>query len=102
MATVKQYVLSMRDMQWDVAQKLGSDLATADPQTRAAVLSGLVVQAAVLKVIVDSGVITDGQLASMMNAVRSAAFAQEPAQPTGWSAVAVPVTGAPITGIGSL
>lgn len=92
MATIKQYVKNIRDTQYDVAMKMGVDISWSDINTRVILLSGYVVQAIILKTLVDSGAITDAALKATMDQVRQAVYDPEPGQPTGWTDV-TPVTG---------
>lgn len=101
MATVRQYTLAVRDMQWDLAYKLGCDLGWSDPQTRILILSGALVTASILKALTDAGAVTDAQLKAVMDAVRAAPLTQEPGDATGWDITRMPTAGAPITGIGT-
>jgi hypothetical protein len=84
MATIQQYVKNMRDTQWEVALKMGVDLQWDDKHTRVILMSGFVVQAIVMKALVDSGAVTDAALKTTMDNVRAAIYAQEPNEPTGW------------------
>lgn len=93
MTSVVQYTKIMRDAQWDVAKKLGVDLAYEDKSLRAMLLANLAVTATLIKVLVDTGNITDVQLLSAINVVRSAAYSPgvEPIDPVIWDTT--PVTG---------
>jgi hypothetical protein len=92
-ATIAQYTKIMRDTQADIARKLGVDLSSADQQTRAIALSALAVQAMLIKVLVDKGVVSNAELLAASNAVRSANYMPqpEPAEPVLWDTT--PVTG---------
>lgn len=94
MTSIVQYVKIMRDAQWDIANKLGSDLSGADKQTRVLLLSNLAIQAVLIKALVDSGVISNAALLAALNAVRTDAYSpgQEPTFPVPWE-VSPPVTG---------
>ena len=84
MATIQQYVKNMRDTQWEIALKMGVDLQWAQKETRVILMSGFIVQAIVMKALVDSGAVTDVALKATMDTVRAAIYAQEPNEPTGW------------------
>lgn len=101
MATIRQYTLALRDMQWDIAYKLGCDVGWSDPQTRILILSQCLITASILKALTDAGAVTDAQLKAVMDVVRAAPLTQEPGDPTGWEIVQVPLDGEPITGIGT-
>lgn len=75
MATVKQYALSLWDVQATVAQKLGTDIRSSGLQLRAALLAVDVTIAFVLKLLVDNGgVITDAQLNTAATQIKNATF----------------------------
>lgn len=76
MATVKQYTLRLWGIRKTVAQKLGTDICTADITTRAEALASDVVTATILKLLVDNGVLTDAQLNAAANAVIGTSFPQ--------------------------
>jgi hypothetical protein len=90
MATIPQYVKTMRDAQWSIASKLGVDLSRADKVTRVLMLSTLAVLAVVVKTIVDQGLITDAQLKATLNTLRQATYTDEPPEPTGWDDIEPP------------
>jgi hypothetical protein len=81
MTTIPTYVQQMRDRQAVIARKLGSDIGQVDKQTRVANLSLLVLLAAVIKTLVDKGVITDAELLATLNAARDDTYADEPLNP---------------------
>lgn len=75
MASVKQYALSLWDVQATVAQKLGTDIRSASIQLRAALLAVDVTVAFVLKLLVDNrGVVTDAQLGAAADQIKNASF----------------------------
>lgn len=78
MATVAQYVTSMRQRQDVIARKLGSDIATADKQTRVVNLAILILLAVVIKLLVDKAVLTDAELTATLNAARDDTWPEEP------------------------
>lgn len=92
MATIKQYVKNLRDAQYDVALKFGTDLSMSDAPMRALMLSNLTVTAILMKSLVDKGVITDAELKATLDQVRQAVYNREPVDATGWDDV-TPVTG---------
>jgi hypothetical protein len=81
MTTIPTYVQQMRDRQAVIARKLGSDIGQVDKQTRVANLSLLVLLAAVIKTLVDKGIITDAELLATLNAARDDTYADEPLNP---------------------
>lgn len=93
MTTIPQYVKIMRDTQWDIAKRLGADISATDQQTRIALLSNLSVQAVLIKLLVDKGIVTDAELLTAVNALRSSPWQppREPPQPAPWDTT--PVTG---------
>lgn len=93
MTGIPQYVRVLRNMQWDICLRFGIDMSTATSTERALALSGLAVQATLIKVLVDKGVITDAELSAAVNAVRSSPWSpgQEPEHPVGWDTT--PATG---------
>lgn len=101
MATIRQYALAVRDMQWDLAYKLGCDVSLADPQTRILILSQALVTASILRALTQSGAVTDAQLKAVMDTVRQAPLTQEPGMGAGWNITPMPLSGDPITGIGT-
>jgi hypothetical protein len=76
MATVKAYVAAMRAAQQGVAAKLGSSLA--DKRTQVTVTSVLAVQAVLVKLLVDKGVVTDAELQAALNTAQGDAYPDEP------------------------
>lgn len=104
MTSIVQYAKMMRDAQYDIGLKLGVDIAFADSQTRTVLLSNLAIQATLVKILVDKGVLTDVELLTAINGIRSAAYRpdKEPFNPIPWDTT--PVTGIPsppVTGIPS-
>lgn len=93
MASIVQYTKIMRDAQWSIARKLGADPSTSDKQTRVMMISALVVLATLIKLLVDTGKLTDAQLLAAINQVRSDAYQppEEPSDPSPWDTT--PVTG---------
>lgn len=79
MATVKQYVTALWEAQQVISRKLGFDLRRASVEMRCVVLAVDVTLGVVIKVLTDGGVITDQALQTRMNAVRDAAYPQQPA-----------------------
>jgi len=94
MTSIVQYVKVMRDAQWDIANKLGADIASSNKEMRVALLSSLAIQAVLIKALVDKGVITDPELQAALAAVRLNAYnpGQEPPFPVPW-VISPPVTG---------
>lgn len=82
MATVKQYIQSMRSRQDMIARKFGCDISQADKQVRVLNLSVLALIAVVVKALVDKGVITDAELMAVMDAARDDAYQDEPVEPS--------------------
>ena len=76
MATVKQYVVNMRNAQQTVAMKLGSSLA--DKRSQVLVTSVLAIQAVLIKLLVDKGVVTDAELATALNTALNDTYPDEP------------------------
>lgn len=76
MATVKAYVAAMRAAQQGVAVKLGSSLS--DKRTQVMVTSVLAVQAVLVKLLVDKGVVTDQELQAALNTAQADAYPDEP------------------------
>jgi hypothetical protein len=81
MTTLAVYVQQMRDRQAVIARKLGSDIGQVDKQTRVQNLSLLVLLAAVIKTLVDKGVMTDAEILATLNAARDDVYTDEPVQP---------------------
>lgn len=79
MATVKQYALRLFKTQKSVAQQLGTDITWGGADARVAALTNDVMLAALIKILVDAGVITDAQLTAAYGAVTSAVFPPQPA-----------------------
>jgi hypothetical protein len=76
MATVKQYVVNMRNAQQAVAIKLGSSLA--DKRSQVLVTSVLAIQAVLIKLLVDKGVVTDQELTTALNTALNDTYPDEP------------------------
>lgn len=95
MSTIPQYVKLMRDAMWDIAQRLGVDMSEEPKATRAEILANFAVQAVLIKALVDKGVITDAELLTAVNAMRSSPWSPGvlPVHPVDWDT-------APVTGIG--
>lgn len=93
MTSIPQYLKVLRDLQDDVSRRFGVNLATSSKDTRVAALSGLSVQSILIKILVDKGVISNAELVSAINAVRSSPWAppDEPVVPVLWDTT--PVTG---------
>jgi hypothetical protein len=72
MATVQQYVASMKDAQATVAIQLGADLSLESKTTRVLNTSLLGMVAVVAKTLVDKGLITNAEL----NATLTTAMAE--------------------------
>ncbi|HET6214915.1 MAG TPA: hypothetical protein VFE14_18755 [Micromonosporaceae bacterium] len=83
MTTIATYVQQMRDRQAVIARKLGADIGQVDKQTRVQNVATLVLIAAVIKTLVDKGVITDAELLATLNAARDDVYTDEPAEPPG-------------------
>jgi hypothetical protein len=81
MATVKQYIIQMRNRQKTIATKLGADITRADKQTRVLNQSLLALLAVVIKTLTDKGVINDAELIATMNAAEADAYDDEPMEP---------------------
>lgn len=81
MATVKQYVTQLRTAQRQIANKLGVDVTQTDRQTRVIIRTILALLAVVIKVLVDQGVITDGQLQTAYQQAMDDTWPAEPEQP---------------------
>jgi hypothetical protein len=102
MSTIPQYVKLMRDAMWDIAKRFGVDLSQEPKSTRAALLSDFAVQAVLIKALVDKGVITDQELLTAINAMRSSPWSPGvlTVRPVDWDTQ--PVTGIgviPVTGV---
>lgn len=94
MATIPQYITVMRNTSWDIAQRLGVDLQYESKSTRAELLSVLAVQAILINLLVQKGVISDTELIAAVNAVRAS-----PWQPGALTDSPVPWDTAPVTGV---
>lgn len=92
-ASVLQYAKIMRDTQWSVALKIGLRLDFTDVQTRCVDLSNLAVQALLIQLLVNKGIITNEELLMASNALRSDPFElpPEPLDPVEWDTT--PITG---------
>jgi len=100
MTTIPQYVKVMRDAMWDIAERFGVDLQYEDKAMRAGLLAALSAQAVLIKVLVDKGVITDQDLLTAVNAMRSSPWSPGslPVHPVVWDTA--PVTGViPTSGV---
>lgn len=81
MATVRDYMDTMRQRQMIIARKLGVDLAGMDPQTRVLNLSLLALLAVLIKTLIDAGVITGAQLNAVLDTARDDSWWSEPVNP---------------------
>lgn len=100
MTTIPQYVKIMRDAMWDIAERFGVDLQYEDKALRAGLLATLAAQAVLIKALVDKGVITDQELLTAINAMRSSPWSPGhlPVHPVIWDTD--PVTGViPVSGV---
>lgn len=93
MATIVQYTHVMRNLQWDICNRLGVDMAYASNTERALAISNLAVQATFINLLVTKGVVTDAELMAAVNAVRASAWTppHETPAPIPWDTT--PVTG---------
>jgi hypothetical protein len=82
MATLQTYVQEMWQRQKSITRKLGAALGqSANKELRVAVLAGDVILAAVVKTLVDKGVVSDAELLATLNQARDDTFADEPPDP---------------------
>lgn len=81
MASVKQYVAAMLDVEQKIARKLDSDISQLSKEFRVLNLALLVVVAVVVKTLTDNAVITDAQLNAVLAAARDDAYQPEPSEP---------------------
>jgi len=97
MSTIPQYVKIMRDAAWDIAERFGVDITQEPKASRAELLSLLAVQSVLIKALVDKGVITDAELLTAVNAMRSSPWSPGPlpVRPVDWDTV-------PVTGVGTI
>jgi hypothetical protein len=77
-ATIKQYVNNMLDVEQKVARKLDSDISQLSKEFRVLNLGLLAVIAVVVKTLTDNGVITDAQLQATLVAARDDTYWREP------------------------
>lgn len=78
MATIKQYVTNMLDVERKVAWKLDADISQLSKEFRVLNLALLMVIAVVIKTLTDNGVITDAQLNAVLTAARDDSYTPEP------------------------
>lgn len=97
MSTIPQYVKIMRDAAWDIAERFGVDITQEPKASRAELLSLLAVQSVLIKALVDKGVITDTELLTAVNAMRSSPWSPGslPVRPVDWDTT-------PVTGVGTI
>lgn len=81
MATVVDYVTAMRQRQLIIGRALGADLTSLDPQIRVLNLSLLALNGAIVKALIDAGVLTAAQLNAALNSARDDAWWSEPTNP---------------------
>jgi hypothetical protein len=77
-ATIRQYVNQLWNVQQAIARQLGFDLNHGELRDRAIVLSSNLTSAVILKTLVDKGVITDADLQASMDGVKRAKYKQQP------------------------
>ena len=80
MATVKQYVSSMLDVEQRIARKLDSDISQMSKEYRVLNLALLLIIAVVVKTLTDNAVITDAQLNATLVAARDDIYPPEPSE----------------------
>lgn len=81
MATVAEYVDVFTGALVDIATRLGSDPSSADTQTRAIATGQLALLATVVQVLVDKGVVTDGELVTAFNTAVAQVWGPLPTPP---------------------
>lgn len=81
MATVKQYLVQLRQRQDAIARKFGADVSRAGKSARVLNLSLLCLLAVLIKTLVDKGVLTDAELVATLDAARDDAYPDEPVEP---------------------
>ncbi len=81
MATVKQYVTNMLDVEQKIARKLDSDISQLPKDLRVLNLAVLMLIAVLIKTLTDNGVISDAQLQATLAAARDDTYWREPDQP---------------------
>ena len=80
MATVKAIWQQMRSVQEQVAYRLGVDLAHAEKTGRVYALSGLAIDAVIVKALLDKGVLTAADLTSALASGQADPWDDEPVQ----------------------
>ena len=93
MATIRQYVDRLWDVQQVVARQLGYDLRQSEIGLRAAILSVDITLAVLVKVFTDAGVITDAALNLAFNRAKLFAY-----PPLSQSPVIIPEDGSELPG----
>lgn len=78
MATIATYADALWQRQKRIAVKMGADIARSEKQDRVLNRALLVLMAALVKTLVDKGVITDGELVATLNTARDDTYVDEP------------------------
>ena len=81
MTSLEQYAQNIWERQKKIAIKSGADITQATKTERVFNKSLVVIIAALMKTLVDQGVITDAQLIATLNLARDADYQDEPFQP---------------------
>lgn len=81
MASIPAYVDALKDAAVAVAYKRGVQVTKSDKNTRVLVLALLTIVAAVVKAIVDKGLLTNAELQATLDLASGDAYPDEPIQP---------------------
>jgi predicted XRE-type DNA-binding protein len=81
MTAISQYVTQMQTRQQIIATKLGCDISRSSKPSRVMNLALLVLIAALIKTLVDKGVMTDAEILATLNTARDASYNDEPITP---------------------
>lgn len=81
MATVKQYVNNMLDVEQKIGRKYDCDITQMPKELRVLNLAILAVIAVVVKTLTDNAIITDAQLNATLTAARDDTYPREPDVP---------------------